>query len=213
MRATKVSLHWLFDHKTNTMRTSLIYQITILLLLSGSMRIQAQNQYSLYSGYTITIQGSSNVHDWTETATKATGDALITWNTDGSFTISQLTFKIEVATIESEHGSIMDNKTYDALKAKSYPYITFKMTSLKSIVKSGTGYQVKIGGDLTIAGKTKPVEITGMAYVKENGKLLFEGSRSLKMTDFGVDPPTAMMGAMQVGDDVTIKFKVYYGMK
>lgn len=195
------------------MRTSLIYQICFMLLLAGTLKLQAQNQYALASGYTITINGSSNVHDWTETAGKATGDALITWNPDGSFTINGLSFKIEVAAIESEHGSIMDNKTYDALKAKSYPYITFKMTSVKSIVKSGTGYQVKITGDLTIAGKSRNIEISGMAYVKENGRLLFEGSKGLKMTEYGVEPPTAMMGAMQVGDDVTIKFKVYYNMK
>jgi polyisoprenoid-binding protein YceI len=68
-------------------------------------------------------------------------------------------------------------------------------------------------GDLTIAGKTRNIELTGMAYIKENGKILFDGSRSLKMTEYGIDPPTAMMGAMQVGDNVTIKFKVYFGMK
>ena len=183
-----------------------------LLLVTGSFRMQAQSQYSLLSGYAITINGSSNVHDWTETAVKTTGDATITW-TDGSFTINHLSLKIEVAAIESEHGSIMDNKTYDALKAKSYPYISFKMTSLKSMTKSGTGYLVKVMGDLTIAGKTRNVELTAMAYIKENGKILFDGSRSLKMTEYGIDPPTAMMGAMQVGDDVTIKFKVYFGMK
>ena len=196
----------------NTMRKSLIYQMATLLLVTGSFRMQAQSQYSLLSGYAITINGSSNVHDWTETAVKTTGDATITW-TDGSFTINHLSLKIEVAAIESEHGSIMDNKTYDALKAKNYPYISFKMTSLKSMTKSGTGYLVKVMGDLTIAGKTRNVELTAMAYIKENGKILFDGSRSLKMTEYGIDPPTAMMGAMQVGDDVTVKFKVYFGMK
>ena len=33
------------------------------------------------------------------------------------------------------------------------------------------------------------------------------------MTDFGIDPPTAMMGAMKVGNDITIKFKLNYTLK
>jgi polyisoprenoid-binding protein YceI len=153
------------------------------------------------------------VHDWTESVNKITGDAQIVWNEDGSFTIRQLSLKVDVSSIESEHGSIMDNKTFDALKGNSNPYITFKMTALNSIVKSGNGYLIKLQGDLTIAGKTKSVEISGMGYIKENGKLLFDGSKSLKMSEYGISPPTAMMGAMKVGDDVTIKFRVYYNMK
>jgi len=193
------------------MRHMNIY-ITALLMFAGIVA-NTQNQYMLYTGYSITIHGSSNVHDWMETAEKASGDAQIIWNTDGTFTVKQLAVKIDVTAIKSEHGSIMDNKTYDALQANKYAYITFKMTSLKSIVKSGAGYQVKLLGDLTIAGKTKNVEVSGMAYVKENGKLYFDGSKSLKMSDYGIDPPTAMMGAMRVSDDITIKFKVYYNMK
>lgn len=191
-----------------------IFHIVILAVLVTTMQCgYGQTPYILYSGYNITINGSSNVHDWTETVNKVSGDATVSWNTDGSFNISQLSIKMECSSIKSEHGSIMDNKTFDALKGNNYPYITFKMTALKSFVKSGTGYQVKIQGDLTIAGKTNSVEVSGMAYVKENGKLMFEGSKSLKMSSYGIDPPTAMMGAMKVSDDVTIKFRVYYNMK
>ncbi len=197
----------------NQMKNLIITIIALTVLGFSGLTGFGQSPYILNTGYTVTINGSSNVHDWSETVNKVTGDAQIVWNTDGSFTIKQLSIKMDVASIESEHGSIMDNKTFDALKGKSYPYITFKMTELKSIVKSGTGYQVKMLGDLTIAGKTNHVELSGMAYVKENGKLLFDGSKALKMTSYGIDPPTAMMGAMKVSDDITIKFKVYYNMK
>ena len=107
----------------------------------------------------------------------------------------------------------MDDKTYDALKGAKYPYITFKMLSVKSMTKSGSGYALKINGELTIAGVTKNVDINGTVSVKENGKLYIETSKALKMTDFGIDPPTAMMGAMKVGNDITIKFKLNYTLK
>jgi hypothetical protein len=34
----------------------------------------------------------------------------------------------------------------------------------------------------------------------------FSGSYTLKMTDFKMSPPTAMMGTIKVGNEVTIKF-------
>lgn len=189
------------------------YMITMFLLLMTATLGRAQNAYTLASDHKITIDGTSNVHDWTETAMTASGDASVLWNTDGSFVLKSFNLKVTVKSIKSDKGSIMDNKTYDALKADKHPYITFKMVSVKSMTKSGTGWSVKVNGDLTIAGVTKNTDISGMVYVKENGKLTLDVSKPLKMTDFNVDPPTAMMGAMTVGDDITIRFKLNYIMK
>ena len=187
--------------------------IMIIGILVAGIRLQAQNQYTLGSDHKITINGSSNVHDWEETAQTATGDASVIWNTDGSFVIKSFNLKVSVKSIKSDKGSVMDNKTYDALKADEHPYITFKMLSVKSMTKSGNGWAVKVNGDLTIAGFTKNIDISGMVYVKENGKLYIDVSKALKMTDFKIDPPTALMGTMQVADDITIRFKLNYNMK
>lgn len=185
----------------------------VLGILVAGITLQAQNQYTLGSDHKITINGSSNVHDWEETAQTATGDAQVTWNTDGTFAIKSFNLKVSVKSIKSDKGSVMDNKTYDALKADEHPYITFKMLSVKSMTKSGNGWSVKVNGDLTIAGFTKNIDISGMVYVKENGKLYIDVSKPLKMTDFKIDPPTALMGTMQVADDITIRFKLNYIMK
>lgn len=187
--------------------------ILLSLLLTANFTLRGQNAYTLAADHKITIDGTSNVHDWTETAKTASGDASVLWNTDGTFSIKSFNLKVTVKSIVSDKGSIMDNKTYDALKADKHPYITFKMSSVKSITKSGSGWSIKVNGDLSIAGVTKNVDINGMVYVKENGKLTIDVSKALKMTDFNVDPPTAMMGAMQVGDDITIRFKLNYVMK
>lgn len=187
--------------------------IMVLALLQITVVLQGQSPYTLAGDHKITIAGSSNVHDWEEVAKTASGDASVLWNTDGSFVIKSFSLKVSVKSIVSDKGSIMDNKTYDALKAEKHPYITFKMNSVKSITKSGSGWNVKVNGDLTIAGVTKNIDISGMVYVKENGKLSIDVSKALKMTDFGIEPPTAMMGAMKVSDDITIRFKLNYAMK
>lgn len=187
--------------------------IAVLVVLITANRLQAQNQYLLESDHKITIEGTSNLHDWVEVAQIASGDGAVLWNQDASFTIQKLFLKVSVKSIKSDKGSIMDSKTYDALKGDAHPYITFKMVSIKSLTKTATGYSVKVNGDLTIAGVTKNVDINGTVAVKEKGKLYIETSKAIKMTDFGIEPPTAMMGAMKVGDDITIKFKLNYIMK
>jgi phosphomannomutase len=49
------------------------------------------------------------------------------------------------------------------------------------------------------------VKVTG-----NNDKLFFDGSKILNMKEFQISPPTAFMGAMKVGEQVTIKFKTAY---
>jgi hypothetical protein len=34
----------------------------------------------------------------------------------------------------------------------------------------------------------------------------FKGSKQFKMTEYGVKPPTLMLGTMKVGDPVTVSF-------
>ena len=59
---------------------------------------------------------------------------------------------------------------------------------------------------LTIAGKTKEVNIASKLDFKNNSSFMVTGEVPLKMSDFNIDPPTAMMGAMKTGDEVVIKY-------
>jgi hypothetical protein len=43
-----------------------------------------------------------------------------------------------VKSIKSTKGSIMDNKTYDALKAEAHPKITFKLERATPVKQSGS---------------------------------------------------------------------------
>lgn len=36
----------------------------------------------------------------------------------------------------------------------------------------------------------------------------FEGTQKLLMTDYGIDPPTALMGTMRTGNEITVAFTV-----
>jgi hypothetical protein len=59
-----------------------------------------------------------------------------------------------------------------------------------------------------MAGTSKPVELTAKGKVLANGDVQIIGSRKLNMKDFNMVPPTAMMGTIKVGEEVTVNFNL-----
>jgi len=171
----------------------------------------SQTAYVTVGAPEIIIAGTSNVHDWEEKVETLNGSGMITWNADGSFNLSSLIIKIDCKAIKSSHGSLMDGKTYDALKADKFPTIIYKLTTpLINIKPSASGITVNTVGQITIAGVTKPISMQVRIIGSSSGQLVFEGTKMIKMSDFGVSPPTAFMGAMKVGDTVTLTFKTNF---
>lgn len=177
-------------------------------LLLASVGVQAQYEIK---DKQMAIHGSSNLHDWESKVNtiRASGDIQVEAGVLKG--IKSLNVEIPVTSIKSPKGSIMDKKTYDALKSDKHPNISFKLTKLNLLNKSGDGYAINATGNLTVAGVTKSTEITVTGKVTGDGSVKFEGSKKMKMTDFGIQPPTALMGTMKTGDDITIKFAVTLG--
>ena len=44
----------------------------------------------------------------------------------------------------------------------------------------------------------------------DQGKLLFEGTENIRMTDYGVKPPSALFGTMKAAPDIIIHFKTNF---
>ncbi|PHN07323.1 YceI family protein [Flavilitoribacter nigricans] len=181
-------------------------QILVLLLL-GLGYLQAQEKYQLRTAEII-ISGTSSLHDWTSKTDKLTASGDLTVENGTLVDIPSLKVNIPVTSITSEKGRIMDNKTYKALMSDDHPYITFKLEDLQSIDTNGTEITLTAKGQLTIAGKTKTIQLKAKAKADGKGGFQFSGSKALKMTDFGIDPPTALLGTLKTGDDITVAFKL-----
>lgn len=185
-------------------------QFKLLMLIAFAL-ISAdtpQNTYTISKDYSVTINGTSNLHNWNEKVGTVTGNSVVGWNSDGSFNLDALTIKMDVRSIKSTEGGIMDRNTYKALKADDYPEITFILSSpIKSLKTDGAAATISAQGNLTIAGVTKPVTMQVKAYMPTKETMQFEGSQTIKMTDYNIVPPTALFGALKTGDIITINFK------
>lgn len=149
------------------------------------------------------INGTSSLHDWTETVETIKGSLRADVQGAELQKIKSLHLTIPVKSIKSGKSG-MDKNTYTALKEDKFPEIKYALKTYKIEGKS-----VKLTGDLTIAGVTKSVTVLSASSVHD-GKIELTGDISFKMSSFGVDPPTAVMGTIKTGDEVTIKFHLYF---
>ncbi len=104
----------------------------------------------------------------------------------------------------------MDGKTSDAFEAKKFPNIIFQLTDVVFNKVTEKESEVTLTGNLTLHGETKKFSIKSMAKITKTGGYQFKGSALLKMTEFKMKPPTAVMGTIKTGDAVTVKFDVTF---
>lgn len=102
---------------------------------------------------------------------------------------------------------MMDKNTYKALNTKKYPNITFVLSSGNVTAQGSNNYQLKGMGKLTIAGNTLVTDmVVNMKYNPADKSFTCTGVKKFKMTDYGVKPPTAMMGTIKTGDAISIAY-------
>ncbi len=161
----------------------------------------------------MTISGTSTVHDWEADVEEFDVELDFSIDNEEAQTPEKsdykaIRFEAPVKAIESGKGG-MNNKIYDALKEEKHPEISFKMTDLNRVSSSteDTTFNLVLEGDLTIAGKTRTVTINDVeGQSLSDGSYIYKGDKSMKMTDFDVDPPSAMFGAIKAGDKITVSF-------
>lgn len=182
------------------------YNLLLLAICSISFAF-GQSNYRI-SNYSLVVKGTSNLHDWESNAKEVRANGNFTFTAGTLKSIDALYVEIPVKSIKSAKGSIMDNKTYDALKADKFPNIGFKLGKVNSIVKKGDGYDINASGSLSIAGASNNIDLYVKGKIGSDGTVTFSGSKKLKMTDYNIKPPTALLGTLTTGDEVEIVFQV-----
>ncbi|HEY4324171.1 MAG TPA: YceI family protein [Mucilaginibacter sp.] len=178
-------------------------------LISTINIVIAQDNYSLSTQTTI-ITGTSNLHAWHENVQKILGKGEVKQNADKTLSLQAFSIIISVNAIKSDESG-MNSKTYKALKADKFPEITFILAEpIANIPLGAKAHSATAAGRLTIAGVTKTVTIPVKITLSEDKKMNVDGLQQIKMTDFGIAPPTALLGMLKTGDVVTIDFKTSF---
>src|SRR5574343_53339 len=184
------------------------FSLIMLLFSVIALGVSAQVKYVTKS-FEVVIAGTSNVHDWTSKATtvNVTGDFDIVNGAFNKLTSAVVTVPAKSIKSTKESG-LMDERTYSTIKADKNPTIAYVCTKLVSTQKNGAETIVTVLGNLTIAGVTKSTELVLHFKSLASGDLQVTGSRKILLSDHGIKAPSFMLGAMKVGNEITISYDV-----
>ena len=197
------------------MKNTLFYSITFALIFIFSSATAQDITLNLTEIQQFKIDGDSNVRSWDADITEAEGTIIFSAIED--FTLGSLNselFKsmnltIPVSGIESDSGRLTSNM-HGYLKRDDHPTITFNLTEVTSIELDGDKATITANGVINAAGVDQDITMIVDTVVNENGSVTFSGTQNLLMTDFNIDPPTAVMGTIRSRDEIVIYYSVTF---
>lgn len=181
----------------------------IVITATWAMANTVAAQTYVVKSYDMKISGTSNMHDWSMKAKDVTVNSV--WNiSPGKISdISGLEFTMPVKGLKSS-SDLMDSRTYSTLKADKHQKINFKLTAADVIPQAGNQYLIKATGNLTIGGVTKQVVLLANGVMNNDKLITVTGKQKIKMSDWSIKAPSFMLGAMKVGDEVTIEYNLKF---
>lgn len=183
------------------------HSLTILVLVLAALAAFAASadRFLGTKGSVIRVEGTSTLHAWKMESAAIQGQITAptpdNWNAPAKAVVT-----IPVTSIKSEHAK-MDKLMADALKAKTNPDIRFEMTSATPKKATGEAFVLETQGKLTIAGVTRDVTLDVQGARNPDGTWTLVGQAPIKMTQYGIKPPTAMLNTIKTGDDVKVTFR------
>lgn len=188
-----------------------VTQLMLIGLISFfTFNAEAEEEQLSVTSSDFLLEGSANIGDWNCSQEAAEGTMKVTHGEDGK-QIQSLEVSIpveEFSNCEPPRGSAssMESSLHDYLEAEDHPYITF---DLNRIHPDNLQDQNEFYGDLTVAGVSKTIRAT-VTPNSQNGNITLSGAQDLNMTDFEIDPPTALLGAVRAREDVKVDFELTF---
>jgi hypothetical protein len=211
------------------MNTKLIIAGIIGLAISTTVSVKAAEELQTFvskpGACKVRIEGTSSVHDWRMESPLIGGSLQVGpgFPTEpgqeakpGKIEAKGMAFTTATSlkSLKEDGKPYMDsmNKVaYEHLNSDKFPHIRYQLEELvlKEAPKSKDGaYVCDSKGKLAVAGKTNsvsmPVNITPLG----NKTVRIQGNTTLKMTDYGITPPSPSgLGLLiKTGDDVKLIF-------
>ncbi len=183
--------------------TEIAIKVSVLFFLLSSAAAAQVTYTAVPEASEIWIDGSSNNGEWNEYAEEFSVEMTMAEEpTAEEPGLESVVTTIPAKQVVSRKSVIMDKLTHNAFKASDHPEITFELSSAE-VIEPG---KLKTTGNLTLAGVTNEIEMEVTFNELEDGRMHVVGSYGFNMTEFEIDPPTALFGRFRVADPVVVHF-------
>jgi len=194
--------------------------LLMLFILTGSLYAQdstgtQERTLTVQGTPQMKIDGTSNIRDWDADITEMNATLALQDGEELSLeTLTPESFKsleitVPVGSIESGSRGLTKN-IHKYLKEDDYPTITFRLDRITDIVRENDTAIITAVGVINAAGKDNTTIMTVTASMNPDGSINFSGEQELLMTNFDIDPPTAIMGTVRARDEFVVLYDVAF---
>lgn len=193
-----------------------IRRASVLAALWLPAAVQAQDtelKLGTQAGTRLWVEGGSNVRSWSCDAklveASVTGEAVPATASAKAVSAAarQAVLTIPVDRLDCRNGT-MNEHMRKALKANANKSIQYRIAKWELTPRGDDAGSVTTSGTLLIAGAEKPISVELTAKRAAQGTWQLTGSKTIRMTEWGVKPPSLMLGTMKVHDPVTVRFEL-----
>jgi hypothetical protein len=182
--------------------------VALLLLATAGAWRPPYDQIKLGTESKLWFDGKSTVRDWSCKATQI--DATIDAEAGAAANVLKaqkavrsVTLTFPVAKLDCANGT-MNGHMRKALNATAHEAITFTLTGYE--LSPGSPVTGTLTGTLILNGVSRPVSFPVEYATAANGSLRVTGKYALTMTEWQVQPPKLMMGALKVDPTIVVNF-------
>lgn len=176
-------------------------------------------EYSILQGSKVFVLGSTNINEFTcfseENYSKRSADFYF----DPSKT--SITFRdavLKISTHSLNCGNVaMNSNLCRALDADHFPFIIVDLQEAHS--KDGKPLNLEHATEMiakvqiTLAGHARTNTIHFSGVQTPSGGYHFTGDQKLSLSDYHIEPPTALFGLVKVHDIITVRFDLYTSIR
>ncbi len=193
--------------------------VCLAMCLAAPVSAQAQSSNGTFqviqAESKLSIVGSSNLHDWSCTAstfdgriemdstTKASADGEVSWAADR---LRQVRVRVLIRNLKCGN-TRMESDLKHALHADDPTTSGDIVASFAALPGAAApGATIETMGEVAVGGVSKAVHITIVSERIGDGRIKATGTVPLLMTDFGVKPPTGLFGLIRSRNEITVAF-------
>ena len=195
-----------FDTPRTMLALVALLPMTMLIGPTRRASIDMQPESRLWIAGTSTVRSFQCQATSFDAKLEPTATAVVAPTLAGDKAVSSVIVTVPVEKLDCKNGT-MNEHMRKALKFGQHPTVVFRVTSYV-LTQSAEGVAVALEGTLTLGGVEKPITVNAKAKQGENGTLLVSGAHEVRMTEFGLKPPTLMLGTMKVDERVKVGFDI-----
>jgi polyisoprenoid-binding protein YceI len=181
--------------------------------VNASAQTTESVRLELRAGSELTFEGTSSLHAFHCKTTTMTAAVQV----DSRYAATKLsqvkqplkTVEIVIPVKSITCGSAgLEKNMYKTLKADQFPEIRYVLSTYEIPSSTDDGVTLQSIGTLTVAGQNKTIAMSIKAARQGDGSATAAATQDVLMTDFGIKPPSFMLGTLKTGNKIVVSFKL-----